>query len=330
MEERSLTDSKTRLDTHIKGRDDLKGIGLSKPLSSREDEETARPHGFGPLKGASPAMLQLYRIIEKVAATDTTVFLRGESGTGKELIARTLHTLGDRSHGRFVAVNCGAVAHDTIERELCSDGENLVGSLFLDEITTMSAELQTYLLRLLDEAGSRDIRVIAATNRDPEEAIRSSHLRDDLFFRLAAFPIRVPPLRSRAGDIPLLARHFLNVLNVENSTVKRLTPEAIDTLEAHSWPGNVRELQNAVHSAYILSDGDIRPRDLPVWAPKRQSDPGDLRFRVGVSLDEVQRELIYATLEHFNGNKRYAAETLQVSLKTLYNRLKRYERGSRV
>jgi DNA-binding NtrC family response regulator len=312
---------------------------------------------FGPMIGGSPAMESVYDLIGKVAGTEATVLITGESGTGKELVAQTVHELSRRRKAAFVPLNCGAVTPNLIESELFGHergsftGADRVhkghferasgGTLFLDEITEMPLELQVKLLRVLETGtimrlgGERalevDVRVVAATNRVPEEAVREGKLREDLLYRLQVFPVHLPPLRDRADDVVLLANHFLDQLNKSESTSKRLTPAAMAAIRAHQWPGNVRELKNAMHRAFILADQEIAATAFAGAAAatpvKQTSDtPGtNLHVRVGTSVADVERSLILATLEDCQGDKKRTAEILQISLKTLYNRLNEYK-----
>jgi len=303
---------------------------------------------FGLLRGSSPPMRKLYRVLRKVAPTDTSVLLIGESGTGKELVAHTLHQMSDVASGPFVAMNCAAVPKDLFESELFGHERGSFsgaerqhkgfferaagGTLFLDELTEMPIELQVKLLRVLESGafrrvgGERDlatsVRIIAATNRDPAEAIESGELRDDLYYRIARFPIRLPPLRKRTSDILGLAVHFLNELNDANEAAIGISQAALDAIERHSWPGNVRELRSAIERAFILADGKIGAEHLP---DLREQPAGDqLRISVGESIDDTEKKLIFATLEANGGDKKATAESLGVSLKTLYNRLNQY------
>lgn len=307
--------------------------------------------GRGLLKGESPAMNRVYRMIRKVAPTEATVFLAGESGVGKELIAQTIHELSGRKGGPFIAMNCGAIPKELIESEMFGHLKGAFtgahsshkgyferaekGTLLLDEVTEMSPDLQVKLLRVLETrrvcpvGGERDIdidvRIIASTNRDPEEAVSGGALREDLYYRLAEFPIQVPPLRERGDDIVLLAETFLRECNERDGKEKRFSSEAHGVLRLHHWPGNVRELRNAVSRAHILAASEIRPDDLPGNIPSGNATSGDyLRFPVGYNLKELERRMILATLEHFKGDKPKSAKALGVSLKTLYNRLKSY------
>ena len=304
---------------------------------------------FGRLYGSSSVMHEVYRMIEKVAPTEATVFITGESGCGKELVARTIHERSPRAHGAFVAINCGAIPQNLIEAELFGHergaftGANRQhrgcferaegGTLFLDEITEMPPEMQVRLLRVLemgrfvrvggDGEIRTNVRVLTATNRDALDAVRDGRLREDLMYRLAVFPIALPPLREREGDTELLAEHFLQSLNVESSSSKRFSRAALTTIRAYHWPGNVRELKNAVHRAFIMAE-DVVELDLSGLAcPAVEGEC--LRVPVGTSLAEMERQAIFATLDHCRGNKRRAAEMLGVSLKTLYNRLTAYQ-----
>ena len=310
---------------------------------------------FGEMLGASTAMQVVYDQIERVAPTDTTVLVTGETGTGKEVAARTLHRLSRRARMAFLPINCGAMPPTLIESEIFghekgsftgAEGRHPgiferadVGTLFLDEITEMPLELQVKLLRVLEtgevvriggtQAKSVNVRLISATNRDPQRAVAEGKLREDLLYRLNVFPVDMPPLRARGDDVTLLAASFLEALNRKTGTAKRLAPEAEDRLRQHSWPGNVRELKNAIERAYIMATDRIEATDIPL--DRRPTPvPGDERhvmFEVGTSLEQSEKALILATLAHHGGNKREAAEVLGVSLKTLYNRLKEYESG---
>ena len=314
---------------------------------------TVKPsHHVGIMVGNSPVMQQLVRQVEKVSATDATVLLVGESGTGKEVVAHAIHQASNRSGRASVAVNCGAIPAHLIEAALFGHERGSFtgaarqhlgyfehasgGTLFLDEITEMPLEMQVKLLRVLesgsflrlggDEEVKVDVRLIAATNRDLETAVAQGNLREDLMYRLAVFPVRVPPLRERGSDIELLAQHFLSELNAKLHTNKTFSKASLDAIRSYSWPGNVRELKNVVHRTYILS-GDILAinesiSDIATKKPMLQD--GYLNFSVGTPLADAQREIILATLKHHSGNQRLTAQTLGISLKTLYNRLKEY------
>jgi DNA-binding NtrC family response regulator len=304
---------------------------------------------FGPLIGASPAMQRVYDLVARVAPTDATVLLTGETGTGKELVAETIHTLSRRHKDPFLPINCGAVSPNLIESELFGHERGSFtgadrmhkgyferthrGTLFLDEITEMPAELQVKLLRVLEtskvtriggnEPLTVDVRVLAATNRRPEEAVAKGKLREDLLYRLNVFPIALPPLRDRREDVELLAEHFLQLLNKDHDTEKAFTRPALNRLKSHNWPGNVRELKNLVHRAFILAEEQIGLECLPLGV--QESAGSSLALKVGTSLGEAERRLILATLEECEGDKKKAAEVLGISLKTLYNRLNEYK-----
>ena len=309
---------------------------------------------FGALGGRSEPMQRVYALIQRVAETEASVFVTGESGTGKELVAETIHNLSRRRARPFLAVNCGSLSPTLIESELFGHEKGSFtgadrrrigyferangGSLFLDEITEMPLELQVKLLRVLESgavtrvgataATPVDVRILAAANRDPLEAVEKGTLREDLFYRLNVFPIHLPPLRQRGADISLLAQNFLDQLNAREGSAKRFAPRALERLQASSWPGNVRELKNVVERAAILGDELIGPDDLPL--PKAadaivEGEERMLRVKVGSRLADVERRLIVATLEALGGNKGKAAEVLGISLKTLYNRLNMYQ-----
>jgi two-component system, NtrC family, response regulator AtoC len=307
---------------------------------------------FGPLIGASVAMQKVYDLITKVAQTEATVLITGETGTGKELVAATVHELSRRHREPFLPINCGAVSVNLIESELFGHERGSFtgadrmhkgyfercnrGTLFLDEITETPPELQVKLLRSLETSKIMriggtdsipvDVRVIAATNRRPEEAVAKGKLREDLLYRLNVFPIHLPALRDRRDDIELLAEHFLNHLNREQGTSKTFTKTAIQRLRGHSWPGNVRELKNLIHRAFILAEEQIGPENLPLGV--EDTSGASLDVKVGTSLDEAERRLILATLEDCAGDKKKTADILGISLKTLYNRLNEYKSAS--
>jgi DNA-binding NtrC family response regulator len=306
---------------------------------------------FGLLMGGSPPMQALYDQLNRVAPTSATVLLIGQSGTGKELAAQTVHQLSRRKRAPFLAVNCGAISPQLIESELFGHEKGSFtgadrqhkgfferangGTLFLDEITEMSKELQVKLLRVL-ETGTflrvglpqpivTDVRVIAATNRQPEKAVTEGKLRDDLYHRLNVFPIQMPSLRERGPDIELLAQYFLDMFNKEEGAHKRFSQDALNRLYDYAWPGNVRELKNCVHRAFIMADeviGPLRPEELP--SPVVEEDAALLTVRVGTPLDDIERRVTMATLAQCGNVKRRAAEILGISVKTLYNRLEAY------
>ena len=307
---------------------------------------------FGNLLGVSPVMQRVYDQIARVAPTAATVLITGESGTGKEMVAQTIHQLSRRKKQPFLAVNCGAISPQLIESEMFGHEKGSFtgasrqhrgyferahgGTLFLDEITEMPLELQVKLLRVLeygtfsrvgsDDVLQGDVRIIAASNRVPMEAVASGKLREDLHYRLEVFPLQVPSLRDRQEDIGLLSNHFLAELNRTEDSAKVFAPDAIDVLRAYRWPGNVRELRNVVQRAYIMAEDDtIDSRDLPQDLGLQKQDTGPyLNVAVGATIADVERRLVYATLDQCGGKKEKAAEMLGISLKTLYNRLREY------
>jgi DNA-binding NtrC family response regulator len=310
-----------------------------------------------PLLGLSAAMQEVFRLIERVGPTEASVLLTGESGSGKELAAQSIHDRSLRRGGPFLAINCGAIPAGLIEAELFgyekgsftgavrghagvferADG----GTLLLDEITEMPLDMQTRLLRVLETRKfyrvganielSTDVRVIAASNRCPLKAVQGGQLREDLLYRLAVFPIELPPLRNRGNDVDLLAEHFLEGLNAQAATNKKFTPHARMILKQHSWPGNVRELKNCIERAFILGDQTLELAPL-IQSPAAQGGDGvdareRLEIRVGSRIHDMERSLIEATLDYFQGNKRRAADALGCSLKTLYNKLNGYSQS---
>ncbi len=313
-------------------------------------EELRKLGRFGRILGSSACMQVAYDHLSRVAPTSATVMLIGESGTGKELAAQTLHELSRRREAPFLPLNCGAVAPQLIESELFGHERGSFtgadrqhkgfferangGSIFLDEITEMPMELQVKLLRVLETGNftrvggtqqmASDVRVIAATNRDPEKAVGEGKLREDLYHRLNVFPVRLPPLRDRGSDIEQLAQYFLDELNRIEGTHKTFSRDSLVRLYQHNWPGNVRELRNYVQRAYIMADDQIEC-DLGTSDQTARPDDGTtLTIRVGTPLEEVERRVTMATLAHCGQVKRKAAEILGVSLKTLYNRLEAY------
>jgi two-component system, NtrC family, response regulator AtoC len=307
---------------------------------------------FGKLLGVSPVMQRVYDQIARVAPTAATVLITGESGTGKEMVAQTIHQLSRRKKQPFLAVNCGAISPQLIESEMFGHEKGSFtgasrqhrgyferahgGTLFLDEITEMPLELQVKLLRVLesgtfsrvgsDDVLEGDVRIIAASNRVPMEAVASGKLREDLHYRLEVFPLHVPSLRDRREDIEILSNHFLAELNKTEGLEKVFAPDAINVLRAYSWPGNVRELRNVVQRSYIMAEDEtIDSRDLPQDLGSQKQDTGPyLNVAVGATIADVERRLIFATLDQCGGTKEKAAEMLGISLKTLYNRLREY------
>jgi two-component system response regulator HydG len=285
------------------------------------------------------------------------VLIMGESGVGKELVAECIYQLSHRAHGPLVAINCGSIPASLIEAELfgyergsftgASRSHTGVfervtgGTLFLDEVTEMPLDMQTRLLRVLEtgrfyriggtQEVKTDIRVVAATNRNIIKAVSAGQLREDLMYRLAVFPLHVPPLRERAGDVALLAERFLEHLNHNAGTQKRFSPAFLHALDTCRWTGNVRELKNTVERSFILSDDvlDVERLSLPIHA-QGYAEPAQqnaLQVPLGSRLDEAERSLIERTLDYCDGDKRRAASVLGCSLKTLYNKLNSYGRS---
>ena len=313
-------------------------------------DELRRLGRFGRILGSSQRMQVLYDQLTRVAPTSATVMLIGESGTGKELAAQTTHELSRRRASAFLPLNCGAVAPQLIESELFGHERGSFtgadrqhkgfferangGTIFLDEITEMPMELQVKLLRVLETGTvnrvggtqpiASDVRVICATNREPERAVSDGKLREDLYHRLNVFPIRLPPLRDRETDIEQLAQFFLDELNRAEGTHKTFSRDALVRLYQYGWPGNVRELRNYVQRAFIMAD-DVIDCDITLTdAPPKPDDGTTITIRVGTPLEEVERRVTMATLAYCGHVKRKAAEILGVSLKTLYNRLETY------
>jgi len=333
-----------------------RALALNKQVTELR-ENLRRLGRFDRLVGSSPAMQEVYDLIVRVARTSSTVLLTGETGTGKDVVAETLHRMSRRSDQRFVAVNCGAIQPTLIESELFGHEPGSFtgatrtrkglfeqargGSLFLDEVAEMPLDLQVKLLRVLEtktvkrvggeKAIDVDVRLIAATNRSPEEAVEQGKLREDLFYRLQVFPIRVPPLRDREGDVELLASFFLSELNEGVKEPKQFDARALDALGAYEWPGNVRQLRNVVERAFILAEGKITADHVRLDAKQRRSGSraggSEPSIEVGMSIAEAEKRLILATLEQLDGDKKRAAEMLGISLKTLYNRLNSYGLG---
>jgi DNA-binding NtrC family response regulator len=326
-------------------------------------DELRRMGHFGRLVGRSPAMQEVYDKIVRVAPTEATVLLMGESGTGKEIAARTIHELSHRRKNSFLAINCGAISPSLIENEMFghergsytgadrqhkgyfeqADG----GTLFLDEISEMPLELQVRLLRVL-ETGTfmrvgtsrsieADVRIIAATNRDPREAVRAGRLREDLYHRLNVFPLVMTPLRDRGEDIELIADHFLEEMNEACGTRKKFAPGAIDLMRRFPWPGNVRELKNYIHRVFIMAGDEGLPGPEPMAEPvaskamrafpaasDASSAPPAITVPLGTPLSVATRSLILSTLQHCGGERKRTAEILGICTKTLYNRLREY------
>ena len=312
-----------------------------------------REHGaFGSMIGNSPEMRKIYAIIEQAAPTSASILVTGESGTGKELVAQTVHQLSPRASFPFIAINCAAIPETLLESEIFGHEKGAFtgaaerrqgcfeladrGTLFLDEIGEMTPATQVKLLRVLQERRFRrlggrteqsvDLRVIAATNIDPLEAVRHGKLREDLFYRLNVFALRLPPLRERREDLPLLVQAFISEFNTRNQkAIVGVDHEVMGILEQHTWPGNVRELRNVIERATILAPGPmIEPSHLPpglVPEPAAEPQHPQMALAPGTTVEEAERRLIVMTLTHTGDNKTRAAEILGISLKTLHNKL---------
>jgi DNA-binding NtrC family response regulator len=336
---------------------------------------------LGELVGSSPRMLEIFTLLQQAGPSKACVLVTGESGTGKEVVARTLHALSPRRQGPFVAINCAALPESLIESELFGHEKGSFtgaserragcfevaqhGTLMLDEIGEMPMQTQAKLLRILEDSKVRrlggktefevDVRLVAATNKVPEEAVRGGHLREDLYYRLNVFHIHLPPLRERLGDIKPIAEALLVDLNRKHDCrVSDVAPEVLRSMERYNWPGNVRELRNVLERAVILAgEGTIETKYLPAFLqdrpimapvvvsaaaasttaatpmtatapPPASEDKDALRIQIGTTVEEAEKGLILRTLEHTKNNKTRAAEILGISLKTLHNKLKEY------
>jgi DNA-binding NtrC family response regulator len=312
--------------------------------------------GMGRLVGTSAGMQEVYRLIEVAAPTTAPVLISGESGTGKELVARTLHDLSPRSKGPFVAVNCAAIPETLLESEIFGHEKGAFtgalerrpgcfelaheGTIFLDEIAEMNPGTQAKFLRILQDGAVRrlggrteirvDVRVLAATNKDPVKAIQEGTFREDLYSRLNVVSLALPPLRERRDDIPALVQAFIEEFNARyDKHIRALDEAVLSGLVAQAWPGNVRELRNTLERAIIVCETDtILPKHIPPSPTLRVADPGDgpdsVSFRVGTSLEDAEKALILKTLAANGNNKTRAADVLGISLKTLHNKLKTY------
>jgi DNA-binding NtrC family response regulator len=310
---------------------------------------------FGELVGNSETMQRVYALIEQVASSSASVLITGESGTGKELVARTIHNLSPRRNAPFLAINCSAIPDTLMESELfghekgaftgavsrrhgCFELAN-TGTLMLDEIGEMPAILQAKLLRVIEERvvhrlGSRkdlpvDVRILAATNKEPHGAVRDGSLREDLLYRLNVITIHLPRLSERLEDLPLLTQHLITRLAAKHNRPARfISPAALDALRFHSWPGNVRELRNVIERAVVICSGEQIERHhfapYPFDQRQRLRSEDTVTFPVGTPLKEIERQMIFRTLDKTGNNKTRAAQLLKISLKTLHNKLNEY------
>lgn len=318
---------------------------------------TVRETGIlGSLVGKSPVMQNIFTLIERIAPNNVSVLITGESGTGKEVVARTLHDLSGRSTKPFVAVNCAAIPETLIESEIFGHERGAFtgaverragcfelaeeGTLLLDEIGEMPIATQAKLLRVLEDRtfrrlGSKvesqiNVRVLAATNKDPAAAIADGHLRSDLYYRLNVFNIEMPPLREHAEDIPLITEAMIRTMNERHGcSVTGIEPALLEQFATYDWPGNVRELRNVLERAVVLCcTGTLGKQHLPpgFGTVKISSvvDSDQVQMPVGTTVDEAEKRLILRTLESTGNNKTRAAEILGISLKTLHNKLKEY------
>lgn len=310
---------------------------------------------FGELVGNSPPMREIYSLIEQLAPSSASVLITGESGTGKELIARTIHQLSPRRDKPFIGINCSAVPETLMESELFGHEKGAFtgaasrragcfelaegGTLLLDEIAEMPPVLQAKLLRVIEERAVRrlggrkeidiDVRLLAATNKDPAEAVSSGSLREDLLYRLNVFRIELPSLKDRKEDLPLLAQHLVETLAEKHGRPARfMSPAAVNVLQFHAWPGNVRELRNVIERAVIVCSGEQIERHhfapYPIDQRERLRNEDTITLPVGTPIDEVERQMIMRTLQKTKNNKTRAAELLGISLKTLHNKLNLY------
>ncbi len=334
--------------------------GAAELAEARRENEILRRQlrdrgAFGELVGNSEAMQRVYVLIEQVASSSASVLITGESGTGKELVARTVHNLSPRRNAPFLAINCSAIPDTLMESELfghekgaftgavsrrhgCFELAN-TGTLMLDEIGEMPTLLQAKLLRVLEERvvhrlGSRkdvpvDVRLLAATNKEPHGAVRDGTLREDLLYRINVISIHLPKLSERLEDLPLLTQHLITRLaSKHNRPARFISPAALDALRFHSWPGNVRELRNVIERAVVICSGEQIERHhfapYPFDQRQRLRSEDTVTFPVGTPLREIERQMILRTLDKTGNNKTRAAQLLSISLKTLHNKLNDY------
>lgn len=346
--------------------DNLRGVldrAMEFTEARRENEMLRRElrdrGAFGELVGKSKVMQEVYATIQQVAGSSASVLITGESGTGKEVVARTIHSLSPRVNAPFLAINCSAIPETLMESELFGHEKGAftgaasrrsgcfeladTGTLLLDEIAEMPPLLQAKLLRVVEERsvrrlGSRkeipvDVRLLAATNRDPHEAVQRGTLREDLLYRLNVITIHLPTLAERKDDLPLLAQHLVTQLAEKHQRPARfISSAALEALQFHAWPGNVRELRNVIERAVIICSGDQIERHhfapYPFEQRERVRTEDTITFPVGTPIEVVERQMIMRTLEKTENNKTRAAQLLGISLKTLHNKLNLYrDRG---
>jgi len=343
-----------RLRTILQNASALLGTRVELEVTRRKLRDNG---SLGSLVGSSKKIQEIFRLIEMVAPSTASVLITGASGTGKELVARTVHELSPRRNKPFVPINCAAIPETLIESEIFGHEKGAFtgalerrtgcfelaegGTLLLDEIGEMPVATQAKLLRVLEDRklrrlGSKvettvDVRVLAATNKTPEEAVARGELRNDLYYRLNVFNIHMPPLREHKEDIPELVKSLLNEMSAKHARKVAAVSEAVLNLfQNYSWPGNVRELRNTLERAVIVCDAAVvETKHLPPGfgqAPLRSSadDPDTVRLGVGTTVEEAEKLLIIKTLEATSNNKTRAAEILGISLKTLHNKLKEY------
>jgi DNA-binding NtrC family response regulator len=309
---------------------------------------------FGELVGTSRQMQEVYSLIEQVAPSTASVLITGESGTGKELVARTIHQLSKKKEGPFIAINCSAIPETLMESEIFGHEKGAFtgalerrlgcfelangGTIFLDEIAEMPFGTQSKLLRVIEERkyrrlGSKneidvDVRIVAATNKQPLKAVEAGDLRNDLYYRLNVFAIALPPLRDRLEDIPVLTEALIKQLNLKHGKeIKGVNDKILKMFSTHNWPGNVRELRNVLERSLILCEKDyIEERHLPPLEQREVPQSSNaVAIPVGTTVEEAEKRLIHKTLEFTNNNKTRAAEILGISLKTLHNKLNLYD-----
>jgi two-component system NtrC family response regulator len=323
-----------------------KALEKAKDNTSQIVRKSTAQKGFESIIGTSPLILQAKKLAERVALTDATVLLTGETGTGKEVFANAIHQGSDRKKNSFVAINCSAFSKDILESELfghkagaftgaVKDKKGLIeeangGTLFLDEIGEMPIELQAKLLRVLEtkefikmgetKVSRSDFRLIAATNKNLEEEIKQGHFREDLYFRLNVFEIRLPALRERTEDLQALAKNFINTFSQKMHLPSiQMMPEYYKTLEKNDWKGNIRELRNTVERSLILMNHDILDAEsLPQYAEKTPAEKDSLSIR------SLEKEHILKVLQYTKGNKAEAARLLEIGIATLYRKLEEY------